>query len=340
MGDIFDTKTYNISEITKWYNESELNLSPKFQRNSVWNDQAKSYLIDTILKGLPIPPIFIRQSIDVRINKVFREIIDGQQRLRTIIDYFNDNFVLKGPFTDKVVMRKKFSELSDELKEHFLEYEIAAQIIKEKDDAKIYDMFARLNTNNYVLNRQEVRNAKYWGLFKEFIYELGRVMRQNFIDWNLFSDKDFSRMRDFELINSLIVFLIDGIKDETPRMIDSYYERYDKEFNNISIYYDTFLKNINIIKSIYNDYILAVFNRPRYFYTLFACIDTARKENIVNIKNLITNISELELQIEKSNSEIKDKSLYRIKELHLIRTTNIKERNERVNLVYDYLFNK
>jgi hypothetical protein len=340
MGDTFDTKTYNISEITKWYNESELNLSPKFQRNSVWNDQAKSYLIDTILRGLPIPPIFIRQSIDVKINKIFREIIDGQQRLRTIIDYFNDNFVLKGPFTDKNVKGKKFSELNDELKEHFLEYEIAAQIIKEKDDAKIYDMFARLNTNNYVLNRQEIRNAKYWGLFKEFIYELGRVTRQDFIDWDLFSDKDFSRMRDFELINSLIIFLIDGIKDETPQMIDSYYEKYDKEFDNINIYYAAFLENINIIKSIYNDYTLSVFNRPRYFYTLFVCIDMARKKNIVNMKNLITNISELELQIGKSNSEIKNKSLFRIKELHLIRTTNIKERNERVNLVYDYLFNR
>ena len=53
-----------------------------------------------------------------------------------------------------------------------LDYEILAEVVTEKDESSIYDMFARLNSNNYVLNRQEIRNSKYWGDFKVFIYRL------------------------------------------------------------------------------------------------------------------------------------------------------------------------
>jgi hypothetical protein len=338
MSKNFDSRTYNISEISKWYDENELNISPKFQRNSVWNEQAKSYLIDTIIRDLPIPPIFIRQSIDIKLNKVYREIIDGQQRLRTIIDFINDKFKLHGISSDLNVRGNFFSDLDDEMKENLLGYEISAQIIKEKDDAKIYDMFARLNTNNYVLNKQEIRNAKYWGVFKEFIYEIGRVIRRDFIDWNLFSDRDFSRMRDYELLNSLIIYLIDGIKDETPRIVDSYYEKYDNVFDEVVKYNDEFFKNVDIIRLIQSKYSLSVFNRPRYFYTLFVCIDIARKKGIIDTELLIQRISSLELQLGKSDEELQEKSLFRIKELHFIRTTNSKERKERVDLTYGYLF--
>jgi len=206
MDTLFDTKKYNISEFVKWHSSGELNISPKFQRNNVWNNQARSYLIDTILRGLPIPPIFLRQTVDVEINKIFREVIDGQQRLRAIIDYYNDKFPVRGPYADKSISGKRYSELDPDFKESFLEYEIASQIVKTKSDSIVYDMFARLNTNNVVLNSQEIRNAKFWGLFKGFVYELGRLIKDKAIEWKMFSDRDFSRMRDYELINSLVIY--------------------------------------------------------------------------------------------------------------------------------------
>jgi hypothetical protein len=80
------------------------------------------------------------------------------------------------------------------------------------------------------------------------------------------------------------------------------------------------------------------FNRPRYFYTLFVCIDIAKKKGIIDTELLIQRISALELQLGKSDEELQEKSLFRIKELHFIRTTNSKERKERVDLTYGYLF--
>ncbi|HEM5197160.1 TPA: DUF262 domain-containing protein, partial [Streptococcus suis] len=87
MGIKFNSKIIQINDIIEWYEKGELDYSPKYQRNSVWTQNAKSYLIDTIIRGLPIPPIFLRQKIDVGLRKTTREVIDGQQRLRAIIDY-------------------------------------------------------------------------------------------------------------------------------------------------------------------------------------------------------------------------------------------------------------
>ena len=76
------SKIVQISDIVQWSSKGELDLSPKYQRNSVWNEKAKAYLMDTIIRGLPIPPIFLRQKVDINTKTTSREIIDGQQRKR------------------------------------------------------------------------------------------------------------------------------------------------------------------------------------------------------------------------------------------------------------------
>lgn len=337
MGDLFTPKTYNISEFIKWDDSGELNLSPKFQRNSVWNNQARSYLIDTILQGLPIPSIFIRQTIDPKISKIFKEIIDGQQRLKTIIDFYNDKFPVKGPFAQKDYRGKFYSELSDKLKTVFISYEISVLIIQSNNDGLIYDMFARLNTNNMILNAQEIRNAKYWGVFKSAVYEFGRNIRDKFIEWKVFNDREFSRMKDCELINSLIIYLIDGIKSETPKIVNEYYEKYDEVFDELDEISVHFNDIITFISSVYNQgYVFTYFNRPRYFYTLFVVLDSYKSKEgcFPSIDIFVEKISRLETGLElNDNSEAS-----RIKELHYIRTTNAKERTERINAVYNMLF--
>ena len=73
MNDIKDTKSFSINDILSWEENGELIVSPKYQRNKVWNLNAKSYLIDTIIKGYPIPQIFIRQQIDIASRKSFQQ---------------------------------------------------------------------------------------------------------------------------------------------------------------------------------------------------------------------------------------------------------------------------
>ena len=137
-------KVVQINDIIDWYEKGELKISPKYQRNSVWNEKAKSYLIDTIIRGLPIPPLFMRQSIDVMSRKTLREVIDGQQRIRAITEFIENKFKILKSHNEEYG-GKAYDELDDEVKEGLLEYELFVEIINEKDDTVIYDMFARLN---------------------------------------------------------------------------------------------------------------------------------------------------------------------------------------------------
>lgn len=340
MGSLTETKTYNIAEFIRWHTSDELNLSPKFQRNSVWNLQAKSYLIDTILRGLPIPTIFIRQTVDVKVSKVFKEIIDGQQRLRTILDFYGNQFSVNGPYAQKDTNKKKFSELSDDLKEAFLSYDVAVQIVKTKEDWLVYDMFARLNTNNMVLNRQELRNSQYWGLFKGLVYEIGRETKERFMDWRLYQDKEFIRMKDYELINSLVIYLLEGIRSETPAIVDGFYKKYDESFEQAEHVISEFFSLISVLDRIYDTgYRLSAFNTPRYFYSLFAAIGEQRKKTKeVDINSLVERLSRLESHLESDDRGEFEAKILKIKNLHQTRTTSAKERVERVELISEFLF--
>ena len=86
----FDTRTYGISDFIEWDKNGLLKLSPDFQRRSVWSPKAKSYLIDTILRGKPMPKIIITQEL--KGAKTIRVVVDGQQRLRAMIEYYNGDF--------------------------------------------------------------------------------------------------------------------------------------------------------------------------------------------------------------------------------------------------------
>src|SRR5947209_9888087 len=88
----FDTRAYSINDFLEWSNSGQLELNPRFQRRSVWTDNARSYLMDTIIRGKPIPKFFIRQKLNPLTRSSIREVVDGQQRLRTILLYLDDGF--------------------------------------------------------------------------------------------------------------------------------------------------------------------------------------------------------------------------------------------------------
>src|SRR4051812_45366761 len=83
--------TFRVSDFLGWQRDNTLMLSPSFQRRSVWDPGAKSYLIDTMARDLPIPIIFLRERLDLATQRTLREVVDGQQRLRTVIGFIDPN---------------------------------------------------------------------------------------------------------------------------------------------------------------------------------------------------------------------------------------------------------
>src|SRR5271170_8098247 len=79
---------YRVGDFVAWQRDGALELNPNFQRRPVWKKGAKSYLIDTILRALPMPIIFLRDlRADLKTFKAKRDVVDGQQRIRTILSF-------------------------------------------------------------------------------------------------------------------------------------------------------------------------------------------------------------------------------------------------------------
>lgn len=349
---------YQINDFIQWNDLGSLILTPKYQRGAVWTEVAKSYFIDSILKDYPVPPIFLRQTIDVNTMTTSREVIDGQQRLRAILDFYQNRF----PWKKNHSGRNKniyFKDLEDDLKIQFLNYTLFVNIISQEEDSIIFDMFGRLNSNSVVVNKQENRNAKYWGYFKLFITDLGNSLRTEFLRFNIFKESAIIRMADLEFLNSITYTCLYGLDTESITKIDKMYELYDKEFDDSEEYTKRIKHTFNIVFSIFdfmgtNESYL--FNKT-YIFTIFCAIyhslykmkELSDDQTINGINNLsattlyalsekLNNLNqELELIFSKQSSNVDNTWVKEFERLHRTHTTSKEERQMRVRLLIDYL---
>ena len=161
----FSRGIYNIAQFLRWNGQGQLILQPKFQRRDAWEAPARSYLIDTIVRDLPMPKIYLRKVINPKTQLAAYEVVDWQQRLSAILDFCAGNIVLSrrhNPDLGDVT----FSMLPDPVRRTFLNYEISTEVMERADDPEVWAIFERLNTYTLTLNRQERLNAKWFGYFK------------------------------------------------------------------------------------------------------------------------------------------------------------------------------
>jgi hypothetical protein len=220
---------YRISDFLDWKREDRLILNPDFQRGSVWKPQAKTFLIDTILRRLPMPKIYLRTKIDVVTKRSVREVVDGQQRLRAILEFAEDGFKLSKRSEEFV--GKKYSTLTEEEKETFLAYPIAVDQLINASNQDVLEVFARLNSYTVLLNGPEKRHAKYQTDFKWTVRGASQKWRVVWEDYSIFSTQERVRMLDDSFTAELIGVLLDGVNDGGDAKIDALYNRYKHSFN-------------------------------------------------------------------------------------------------------------
>lgn len=272
MSKIFDPREYPINDFRGWYERNELILSPKFQRRKVWSGKAKSYLIDTILRGLPIPPVFIREKIDPSTSRTIREVIDGQQRLRAILEFLNDSFKVSKIHNEEYG-GKYFSELPDDTKKEFLKYLIVTNVVLTPEDKGVLGIFARLNTYTVPLNKTELLNAKYFGVFKQTVHNLAYEFNTFWLNSKILTEYKIARMGDVELTTELVIASLDGIQKKDNKLIENYYKKYDDNFPQKSQIESKVRRTIDTIGEIYSDILPdSLFKGTPLFYSLYCLI--------------------------------------------------------------------
>ncbi len=267
----YDSRTYNINDFVEWDKAKALELNPFFQRRPVWSEKAKSYLIDTLLRGMPIPKIFIRQKINVTARASVREIVDGQQRIRTILSYIKDGFVVTRRHNPEHG-GKLFSQLPEIVQEQILSYEVSADLLINLPDADILDIFGRLNSYAVILNEQEKLNAEFFGSFKILADTIGRKYNEYWVKQGILTKKQIPRMLEVNLVADLIIAMRDGIRSK--KQIRKFYEQYEETFeDDVAPVERNFDSVISTIEQLYPEGLASTeFSRIHLFYSLFTAI--------------------------------------------------------------------
>lgn len=267
----FDTRTYSINDFLEWSDNGQLELSPKFQRRSVWTDTARSYLMDTIISGKPMPKVFIRQKLNPQTRKSIREVVDGQQRLRTILSFMKDGFVISKQHNKTYggFYFSQLNEVDDEIQSQILNYEVSVDLLVNMSDPDVLDVFSRLNSYSVTLNEQEKINANHFGPFKTLADSLAHHHNSFWINNKIISEQNVLRMIDVQMTADLIIGMVEGIRSK--KQIKKFYEQYEKEFNadtdELEIKFRSIITQISELFD--NNFKKREFRRPHVFYSLF-----------------------------------------------------------------------
>lgn len=242
-----DDYPMSIGEWVSMYEEGELDIHPEFQRFYRWSDQQKSNLIESILLGIPIPPIFVSQREDG-----IWDVIDGLQRLSTIFQFMGILKDEKGALVSPLTLKKtKYLpsleglswengvSLEDEqenekqeevdgrgtlpvsLKRIIKRSKIHVSIVlKESDDNTKYELFERLNTGGSQLSAQEVRNCILVMVNKSFYSWLDELRNfEPFQQTIALSDKLLLEAYDMEQVLRFII-LTEAPEEELSKVGD------------------------------------------------------------------------------------------------------------------------
>lgn len=211
----YNVRSRQLVDVVNDIKEKKIIISPYFQRKMVWRTIHKIDFIKTILIGFPFPEIFIaRGDLDIERMTTTSCIVDGQQRLNSIIEYITDKYEVDG---------KLYSQLQIDEKEKFLKYEIAIiELDMKHDDPQIKEIFKRLNRTFYSLSNiekisSEFAPSEFMLVAKMLCKELDAVnsnkqVLENELDFDLEFDPNIPREfikwangKKVESINKLIV---------------------------------------------------------------------------------------------------------------------------------------
>ncbi len=282
-----------VIELYNKIDSGNLIINPDFQRKLVWKKQHKYHFIETILKNFPFPEVYIASSsIDVENLLASEIVVDGQQRLSTIVDYIKGQGDFDG---QKAILA--FKDLDTDSKKDFLNYMVSVRDLKDLHLDDIKDIFKRINNTEYSLNAVEKKNAQYgdgeFMIFCKQIVELEEVQsddteviideveRKLIIDFwlqnNIFTENDSNRMIALQYVATLVTTLLEPDYFHRNSKTMDYIEKYNNEFPD----YISVFKRLKIVV----DFIIKLeFKKGSYWY------------NKPNIFTLIIELSKIDVE--------------------------------------------
>lgn len=232
-----DTKQLSLRQVYDMMELEDIDLTPDFQRNLVWDDLRKSRLIESILLRIPLPIFYFAQDEDGKMS-----VVDGLQRLSTIRDFMNNNFRLNNlEYLQEKCGGKYYSSKNKDKTDNgniaidakYFRWlnmtNITVNVIDPSSPFKLkYDIFRRINTGGQPLNAQEIRNCLASRPLRAALREMANLpIFKEATGWSV---KDV-RMESQELALRFILF---HRKYQTDKSLSNYSGNIDSELNTIT----------------------------------------------------------------------------------------------------------
>ncbi|XAG86401.1 DUF262 domain-containing protein [bacterium 19MO03SA05] len=294
-------RMYSILDIVRLLDSGELAIQPKYQRRrTAWPVNAKTALMDTILNNFPLPPIYLRDYVDEH-GKRRKEIIDGQQRISTITEFYKNEFELAKNIYDESFYGCSFKELPSDEQLMIEDFEVSFISIRGASDSDIISIFSRLNSFSLPLNSQEKLNSIYAGEIKSLIYELASEYNTFWVEFKILTPVTIARMADASLVSDILYTILYGMKSANSRLIDKMYKDYDEEFPMKQDVNSNFNKTISVLGNLFESkHIRNTFKSKFMFYSLFLVIYERLfgfegfKDNVTGKIDIVKTIDKLE----------------------------------------------
>lgn len=238
--------TFSVFETVRKVERGDIQLQAEFQRNFKWLPDKKCKLIESIILDIPIQAIYLSED-----NEYKYEIIDGQQRIRTITEFVNNKFKLQNTVLFKE--NKLFKELEPSIQRKIEDFQLVVFVVKSDNNPDIkFEIFERINTGAVKLNSQELRNCIYRNKGIPFIKEL--VKEKDYK--KLIKDKkvNVNSMQDQELVLRFMSFFYKGDKSYTgnlKKFINDTLDNYDEYRERESEFRQIFLKTIKDVYTVF-----------------------------------------------------------------------------------------
>lgn len=246
----------------------DIQINSEYQRSDrVWPPVARSFLIESILEGYPIPKIFLYQRTDLKSKKSIKEIVDGQQRSKAIHDFYSNQLRLSRRCSIVSAAGRTYDELDEDLKGRFLNYQLSIELFLSASEGVIRESFRRLNSYNVPLKPEEQRHAEFQGAFKWFIYHRTQEYEEAFLQMGVFSSKQFVRMQDAKLLSEVADAMLNGVRTTNKAVLDRLYKSRDKIFQEEADLQRRLFQAFDFLVGMTEVYKTALM-RPHIFYSL------------------------------------------------------------------------
>lgn len=261
------------TQVVQWFLElharGQLDLDPPFQRRSVWSPAYRRYYVETVLRDLPSPSIYLQVEQRPDLPTLYH-VIDGKQRLESLLCFARDEFHLGQTMADEGLSGQYYSDLPGSRKVDFSEYVLNVENISSASDSELIDAFDRLNRNVARLTPQELRHAKFDGRFATKMPELAD--HPFWGDVGVSTKARVRRMADVEFVSELYLLTMRGVQDGNDEVLDAAYADYDAEIPDEELHDARFQQVLDFLRELPLSWRETRWKNQADLYSLWAAI--------------------------------------------------------------------